>query len=233
MLNNWSSRRPGVRTLAAAATIGAAVALVLPATASAAPGIEESVQGSIDSGSATISGSVGDIGNYIANGIASGSVGDIVGGIATGNLNDVLGGLNAGSTSAMDIVNGLASGNVRDILSGLASGSGGGGSFAPTQRCDASTVSGGAGITSTKHELGRGGPTSFVLGYETENVPDLIEVYYEGRLIHSTGYIGDNINEGTGSAVVNVPAGGASSVLVRVTGPDHTEWSYTVRCPGA
>lgn len=133
----------------------------------------------------------------------------------------------------MDIVNGLASGNVRDILSGLASGSGGGGSFAPTQRCDASTVSGGAGITSTKHELGRGGPTSFVLGYETENVPDLIEVYYEGRLIHSTGYIGDNINEGTGSAVVNVPAGGASSVLVRVTGPDHTEWSYTVRCPGA
>ena len=74
MLNNWSSRRPGVRTLAAAATIGAAVALVLPATASAAPGIEESVQGSIDSGSATINGSVGDIGNDIANGIASGSV---------------------------------------------------------------------------------------------------------------------------------------------------------------
>ena len=71
MLNNWSSRRPGVRTLAAAATIGAAVALVLPATASAAPGIEESVQGSIDSGSATINGSVGDIGNDIANGIAS------------------------------------------------------------------------------------------------------------------------------------------------------------------
>ncbi|MFF1554396.1 hypothetical protein ACFVX3_25545 [Rhodococcus erythropolis] len=237
MLNNWSSRRPGVRTLAAAATIGAAVALVLPATASAAPGIEESVQGSIDSGSATINGSVGDIGNDIgndiANGIASGSVGDIVSGIATGNFNDVIGGLAAGSTSATDIVNGLASGNVRDILSGLASGSGGGGSFAPTQRCDASTVSGGAGITSTKHELGRGGPTSFVLGYETENVPDLIEVYYEGRLIHSTGYIGDNINEGTGSAVVNVPAGGASSVLVRVTGPDHTEWAYTVRCPGA
>lgn len=85
-----------------------------------------------------------------------------------------------------------------------------------------SAVSGGAGITSTKHELGRGGPTSFVLGYETEDIPDLIEVYYEGRLIHSTGYIGDDINEGTGSAVVKVPAGGASSVLVRVTGPDHS-----------
>ncbi|MDV6275740.1 hypothetical protein R3Q06_19790 [Rhodococcus erythropolis] len=122
MLNNWGSRRPGVRTLAAAATIGAAVALVLPATASAAPGIEGSAQGSI----------------------ASGSVGDIVGGIAAGNVNDILGGLSAGSTSTTDIVNGLASGNVRDILNGLASGSGGGGSFAPTQRCDASTVSGGA-----------------------------------------------------------------------------------------
>lgn len=61
MLNNWSSRRPGVRTLAAAASFGAGVALVLPATASAAPGIEGSVQGSVDSGSATINGSVGDI----------------------------------------------------------------------------------------------------------------------------------------------------------------------------
>lgn len=78
-----------------------------------------------------------------------------------------------------------------------------------------SAVSGGAGITSTKHELGRGGPTSLALGYETEDIPDLIEVYYQGRLIHSTVYIGADINEGTGSAVVNVPAGGASSVLVR------------------
>ena len=64
-------------------------------------------------------------------------------------------------------------------------------------------------------------------------LPMLAGLSSKGWLIHSTGYIGDNINEGTGSAVVNVPAGGASSVLVRVTGPDHTEWSYTVRCPGA
>ncbi|NMM87435.1 hypothetical protein B2J88_24260 [Rhodococcus sp. SRB_17] len=227
MLNKLGFRYSSVRTLAAAATIGAAVALVVPATASAQPGIE----GSVDGGIATINGSIGDAGNDIANGIASGSIGDITDGIATGDVNAVLGGLAAGATSARDIANGLANGDPRAILNGLASGSGGGGSFTPTQGCNASTISGGAGITSTKHQIGRGGPTSFVVGYETYSIPDLIEVFYEGRLIQSTGYVGDDINQGTGALVVNVPPGLASSVLVRVTGPNYTDWNYTVQCP--
>lgn len=110
-------------------------------------------------------------------------------------------------------------------------GSGSSGLFAPTQRCDESTLSGGEGITDTVHQLGRGGPTSFVLRFETYDVPDQIEVFYEGALLHNTGYIGDNVNEGTGSAVINVPAGNATSVLVRVTGLSGTDWDYTVHCP--
>ncbi|MEV6336032.1 hypothetical protein AB0M12_15095 [Nocardia vinacea] len=113
------------------------------------------------------------------------------------------------------------------------SGSSGGGQSAPpqTQRCNQSTKSGGAGVTDTMHQLGRSGPASFVLVYETYSIPDLIEVFYEGSLIRSTGYVGDNINEGTGSVVVNVPPGSATAVLVRVTGPNGTDWEYTVKCP--
>lgn len=122
---------------------------------------------------------------------------------------------------------------------GSGTGSGGGGSFgdgtgssAPqTQQCNQSTKSGGAGVTSTNHQIGRTGPTSFVLSYETYAIPDKIEVFYQGALIHNTGYVGDNLNQGTGSALVNVPPGTATSVVVRVTGPNNTDWDYTVNCP--
>ncbi|MCD2099711.1 hypothetical protein [Rhodococcus rhodochrous] len=108
---------------------------------------------------------------------------------------------------------------------------GNGSSLPSTQQCNQSRQSGGEGVTSTYHELGRSGPTSFLLDWETFDVPDRIQVFYGGSQIHDTGRIGDSINEGTGSAVVNVPAGSASSVLVRVTGEPGTAWEYTVNCP--
>lgn len=129
--------------------------------------------------------------------------------------------------------------------SGSGSGSSGGGSGSsgsgggpgaptptpPTQQCNQSTQAGGPGVTNTLHQLGRSGPASFVLSYETFNIPDDIEVFYQGTRVHDTGYIGDNINQGTGSAVINIPAGTATAVLVRVTGPGGTDWNYTVHCP--
>lgn len=42
-------------------------------------------------------------------------------------------------------------------------------------------------MTETKHILGRTGPTSFTLAYDTRIQPDKIDVYYQGRLIRSTG----------------------------------------------
>ncbi len=99
------------------------------------------------------------------------------------------------------------------------------------QNCNENTKAGGAGVTETTHFLGRPGPTSFVLDYETENIPDDIKVFYQGKVIYDTGYVGDNINEGTGSVRVNVPAGLTPAVTIRVSGPDGTEWSYLAHCP--
>ncbi|PXX63316.1 hypothetical protein DFR70_106379 [Nocardia tenerifensis] len=101
----------------------------------------------------------------------------------------------------------------------------------PTQHCNQSTQAGGPGVTETIHQLGRPGPTSFVLSYETFNIPDQIEVFYQGTRVHNTGYIGDDINEGTGSATITLPPGTATTILVRVTGPGGTDWNYTVHCP--
>lgn len=99
------------------------------------------------------------------------------------------------------------------------------------QPCNAQTVSGHDGVTTTRHIMGRGGPYSFPLDYETEYVPDDIQVQYQGRTIADTGWVGDQTNEGTGTMRVNVPAGTSDSVLVRVDGGTHTDWSYTVHCP--
>ena len=111
-----------------------------------------------------------------------------------------------------------------------------GGNQAPpsTQRCNSETKSGGYGVTETRHILGLRGPTSFTLNYDTYDIPDEIRVFYGGRQIYNTGYVGDDINQGTGSVRITVPPGGDTSVVVRVTGPDrNTEWDYTVNCPGA
>ena len=99
------------------------------------------------------------------------------------------------------------------------------------QPCNAATQSGGAGVTTTVHELGVSGPTSFLFQWEAYGIPDQFQVYYEGNLIYDTGVVGDDINEGTGSATVTVPAGTSSTVTVVVTGPSGTAWQYTVNCP--
>ncbi|MGU3436222.1 hypothetical protein ACNHUS_24790 [Actinomycetes bacterium M1A6_2h] len=145
----------------------------------------------------------------------------------SGLIDDPIGTIQSGS-AAIDPIGILQGGIgiVEDYLGGGSSGSG-----TPTQQCNGSTQSGQEGVTDTLHELGRPGPTSFVLAYETENVPDQIEVFYQGAPIANTGYVGDDLNEGSGSVIVNVPPGTATAVLVRVTGPSGTVWDYTVNCP--
>lgn len=118
------------------------------------------------------------------------------------------------------------------ILDGLTGGGSSGNQGAPTvQRCNAQTLSGGAGVTTTRYLMGRTGPMSFNLRYDTENIPDKIVVSYQGRVVANTGYVGDNLNEGQGSIRVHVPKGTDSSVVVQVTGPNDTEWHYTLYCP--
>lgn len=122
-------------------------------------------------------------------------------------------------------------GDLLDTGSGILGGSSSSGSSETVQQCNRSTKSGGAGVTNTNHQLGKTGPTAFVLTYETFNIPDRIQVFYEGGQVLDTGYVGDNTNQGTGSRVVSLPAGSSSTVSVRVTGPNDTQWEYTVNCP--
>lgn len=144
-----------------------------------------------------------------------------------------LAGADTGSGSTGSGVLDTGSGILGDLLdtgSGILGGSSGGSSD-NVQPCNRSTESGGAGVTTTVHQLGVAGPTAFVLSYETLNIPDRIQVYYEGGQVLDTGYLGDNLNQGTGSAVVSLPAGSATTVTVKVSGPDDTRWEYTVNCP--
>ncbi|NMO05091.1 hypothetical protein HH308_28105 [Gordonia sp. TBRC 11910] len=132
-------------------------------------------------------------------------------------------------TGSLDIGSSILGG----IFGSTGSGGGGGGNQgAPTvQSCNAQTKSGGAGVTTTRYLMGRTGPMSFNLVYHTENIPDRIVVTYQGRTVGDTGYVGDNINEGQGTLRVRVPSGNDSSVVVQVTGPNDTEWHYTLYCP--
>jgi hypothetical protein len=93
--------------------------------------------------------------------------------------------------------------------------------------CGVATTSGGAGVTTTVHDLGRTDGT-FPFTWDAFFEPDTFEILYEGRQLFSTGPV-----SGTGST--SVAYGGASTqVTVRVTGTPGsptTVWNYTVGCP--
>lgn len=102
-----------------------------------------------------------------------------------------------------------------------------------TQQCNAATKSGHDGVTTTRHILGKRGPTSFLLVWDTENVPDKIDVLYQGKEIFTTNWVGNNIRSGNGkgSATISVPRGTDDFVDVVVHGGTRTHWTYTVHCP--
>jgi len=95
-----------------------------------------------------------------------------------------------------------------------------------TQPCNTATNSGGQGVTTTSHQLGRSSGT-FSFSYNAFSQPDQFDILYEGRTIFSTG------GPVSGSNTVAVSYSGSSTqITVRVTGPSAgTEWEYTVSCP--
>ncbi len=96
----------------------------------------------------------------------------------------------------------------------------------PVLGCNQATNSGGAGVTTTVHELGRTGGT-FTFSYNAFSIPDRFDITYEGRQVFTTG---DLVS---GSASVPVSYGGSSTTItVVVTGSSSgTAWNYTVGCP--
>ena len=67
------------------------------------------------------------------------------------------------------------------------------------------------------------------LRFQTYSIPDAVNVYYEGKHIYGSGFVGTG---GDRWVDVLVPPGASTSVIVEVLAPDRsTEWNYTVHCP--
>lgn len=97
-----------------------------------------------------------------------------------------------------------------------------------TQPCNVDTQSGGAGETRTRHFLGpQAGPVT--VDYDTQTVPDSIEVRYRGRVLART----PGMVSGRGRIGFNwQPQGGDYVVEVVVIGPFmNTRWRYRLNCP--
>lgn len=96
----------------------------------------------------------------------------------------------------------------------------------PPEPCDQTTTSGGAGVTSTVHELAATSGT-FSFAYEAYSVPDQFDVYYEGALVFST----DAPVSGSATVPITYGPGTSTEITVVVTGPGGTAWQYLVGCP--
>lgn len=97
-----------------------------------------------------------------------------------------------------------------------------------TEPCNVDTQSGGAGETRTRHYLGpTAGPVT--LDYDTQTVPDRIEVRYRGRVIAQT----PGMVSGRGRIGFDWrPQGNDHVVEVVVIGPfANTRWRYRLNCP--
>lgn len=97
-----------------------------------------------------------------------------------------------------------------------------------TEPCNVETQSGGAGETRTRHFLGPS-PGPVTVDYDTQTVPDRIEVRYRGRVVAQT----PGMVSGRGRIGFNwQPQGGDYVVEVVVIGPfANTRWRYRLNCP--
>jgi hypothetical protein len=108
------------------------------------------------------------------------------------------------------------------------------------KKCNAKVNSGGEGITKDNVVLGtKSGRVT--LTYDMEDIPDKLEVFYEGKKVASTfsisgndnGYVGGNNGSGrTGTLTFNYRYNVDQHVTVKVSGTNSgTSWSYTLGCP--
>jgi hypothetical protein len=92
--------------------------------------------------------------------------------------------------------------------------------------CNNATESGGAGVTKRLYEMGQAQGT-FRFTYEAYDLPDNFEIFYEGQLLHSTGFV-----SGGGDFTEHFGPGTSTQIRIVVTGQDpDTAWTYTVYCP--
>lgn len=95
--------------------------------------------------------------------------------------------------------------------------------------CDTEVKSGGQGHTKTQHTLGDNSGTVY-LDYETQNVPDEINIYYDDKIVAST----NGLVSGSGSLkwFYKAEKGKPNYCIVEVKAPqDKTVWEYILNCP--
>lgn len=94
-----------------------------------------------------------------------------------------------------------------------------------TYGCNEQATSGGAGVTTNQHNMGKNQGT-FTFTWDAYGIPDNFDVIYEGNTLFSTGSV-----SGAGSQTISY-SGSSSVITVTVTGSDSaTWWDYTVGCP--
>ena len=105
--------------------------------------------------------------------------------------------------------------------------------------CNSANESGGAGVTKNQHFLGETEGT-VLISYNMENVPDKIDVFYEGRLVVSTneisgnenGYVGANNKAGCcGKLTFDYSKNKDDFCTIVVSGSNKTKWQYSINCP--
>lgn len=92
--------------------------------------------------------------------------------------------------------------------------------------CNTESRSGGAGVTRNHHSLGST-DGHVVISYEMYSIPDAMDVYYEGTLVATTGGPVSH----TGTLEFDYVRNIATWCTTVVTGPNGTEWRYTLACP--
>lgn len=105
--------------------------------------------------------------------------------------------------------------------------------------CNTHNESGGEGVTTNKHYLGNK-PGTVRIQYDMQNIPDKLEVFYEGKRVTSThetpynidGFVGENLQSGCcGILEFNYKPNKDDYCTIQVTGPDKTVWDYQINCP--
>ncbi len=88
-------------------------------------------------------------------------------------------------------------------------------------------TSGGAGVTTNKHLIGKI-KTQVLIHYEMYTIPDKMDVYYDGKLIRTTG----GLVSGAGDFKIDfqpTDSGGDSIQIIMTGGNDGTAWDYFVK----
>ena len=139
-----------------------------------------------------------------------------------------------GAAVADPLMDGLDTGSAGGIFSGSAQAAGSSGRDGSPNgvdgslrqvNCNQQSKSAGEAVTNTRHMMGRTGPMSFTLNYNTGTQADRIEVFTTARCVPTP------VLSREPAANVTVPAGTNTYVTVKVTGPVGGSWNYTVQCP--